>query len=134
MSDRKEKEMLKRPIFQKLCAEKKTGYQNRIQTPDGLTYWQMDGRTEGRKDGRTDVWKFTPVFYRTSALWGRCPALNPLSQQIIPSRARVSLTICYPWITSSMPLAQTEIFFFIFGMEWCFHMSRLLRLSYLRLV
>ena len=27
----------------------------------------------GRKDGRTDVWKFPPVFYRTSALWGRCP-------------------------------------------------------------
>ena len=36
-----------------------------------------DGRTEGRKDGwkdgRTDVSKFPPVFYRTSALWGRCP-------------------------------------------------------------
>ena len=28
---------------------------------------------EGRMDGRTDVWKFTPVSYRTSALWGRCP-------------------------------------------------------------
>ena len=24
-------------------------------------------------DGRTDVSKFPPVFYRTSALWGRCP-------------------------------------------------------------
>ena len=23
-----------------------------------------------------DVWKFTPVSYRTSALWGRCPALT----------------------------------------------------------
>ena len=36
-----------------------------------------DGRTEGgkdgRKDGRTDVSKFPPVSYRTSALWGRCP-------------------------------------------------------------
>ena len=36
-----------------------------------------DGRTDGRTDGwtyiRTDVWKFTPVSYRTSALWGRCP-------------------------------------------------------------
>ena len=31
------------------------------------------GGTDGRKDGRTDVWKFPPVFYRTSALWGRCP-------------------------------------------------------------
>ena len=33
--------------------------------------------------GRTDiwtngVWKFTPLSYRTSALWGRCPALTPL--------------------------------------------------------
>ena len=32
-----------------------------------------DGRKDGRKDGRTDVSKFPPVFYRTSALWGRCP-------------------------------------------------------------
>ena len=31
------------------------------------------GGTEGRTDGRMDVWKFPPVFYRTSALWGRCP-------------------------------------------------------------
>ena len=31
------------------------------------------GRMYGRTDGRTDVWKFTPVSYRTSALWGRCP-------------------------------------------------------------
>ena len=27
----------------------------------------------GGTDGRTDVWKFPPVFYRTSALWGRYP-------------------------------------------------------------
>ena len=27
----------------------------------------------GHTDGRMDVWKFTPVSYRTSALWGRCP-------------------------------------------------------------
>ena len=32
-----------------------------------------DGRTDGQKDGRMDVWKFTPVSYRTSALWGCCP-------------------------------------------------------------
>ena len=32
-----------------------------------------DGRTDGRTYVRTDVWKFTPVSYRTSALWGRCP-------------------------------------------------------------
>ena len=36
---------------------------------DGRT----DGRKDGRKDGRTDVSKFPPVSYRTSALWGRCP-------------------------------------------------------------
>ena len=39
--------------------------------------WVLDGPrgggTDGRKDGRTDVWKFPPVSYRTSALWGRCP-------------------------------------------------------------
>ena len=34
-----------------------------------------------------DVWKFTIVSYRTSALWGRCPALTPLLQLITPSRA-----------------------------------------------
>ena len=34
-----------------------------------------------------DVWKFTPVSYRTSALWGRCPALTPLLQLITSSRA-----------------------------------------------
>ena len=34
-----------------------------------------------------DVWKFTPVSYRTSALWGRCPALTPIFQLITPSRA-----------------------------------------------
>ena len=33
----------------------------------------LKGGADGRTDGRTDVWKFTPVFYRTSALWGRCP-------------------------------------------------------------
>ena len=31
------------------------------------------GGGDGRTDGRTDVWKFTPVSYRISALWGRCP-------------------------------------------------------------
>merc|ERR1712002_1360442 len=31
------------------------------------------GRTDGRTYVRTDVRKFTPVSYRTSALWGRCP-------------------------------------------------------------
>ena len=25
-----------------------------------------------RTDGQKDIWKFTPVSYRTSALWGRC--------------------------------------------------------------
>merc|ERR1712002_1282636 len=31
------------------------------------------GRTDGRTYVRTDVRKFAPVSYRTSALWGRCP-------------------------------------------------------------
>ena len=34
-----------------------------------------------------DVRKFTPVSCRTSALWGRCPALTPLLQLITQSRA-----------------------------------------------
>ena len=34
-----------------------------------------------------DVWKFTPVSYRTLALWSRCPALTPFLQPITPSRA-----------------------------------------------
>ena len=33
----------------------------------------MDGRMDGRMDGQTDVWKFTPVSYRTWAFWGCCP-------------------------------------------------------------
>ena len=33
------------------------------------------------------VWKFTPMFYRTSALWGPCPTLIPLLHWIIPSGA-----------------------------------------------
>ena len=34
-----------------------------------------------------DVRKFTPVSYRTSALWGCCPAFTPHLQLITPSRA-----------------------------------------------
>ena len=46
---------------------------------DGWTDKQMKGRTDRRtdgwKDGRTEGWTSgnSPVFYRTSALWGRCP-------------------------------------------------------------
>ena len=28
---------------------------------------------DGQTDGKTEVWKFPPVFYRTLALWGPCP-------------------------------------------------------------
>ena len=34
-----------------------------------------------------DVCKFTPVSYRTLALWGCCPTLTTLLQLITPSRA-----------------------------------------------
>ena len=34
-----------------------------------------------------DVRKFTPMSYRTSVLWGHCPALTQLLQLITPSRA-----------------------------------------------
>ena len=46
-----------------------------------------DVQTYDRTDGQTDVRKFTPVSYRTSALWGRFPALTQLPQLITPSRA-----------------------------------------------
>ena len=39
----------------------------------GKLWGGTEGWTDGRTDGRTDIWKFTPVSYRTSALWGRCP-------------------------------------------------------------
>ena len=29
---------------------------------------------------RTDVWKFTPLSYRTSALWDRCPKRGPVQR------------------------------------------------------
>ena len=32
-----------------------------------------DRRTYGWTELWMDIWKFTPVSYRTSALWGRCP-------------------------------------------------------------
>ena len=38
---------------------------------------------DGRKDGRTDVWRFTPVSYKTSALWGRCPKSNSSKAMIV---------------------------------------------------
>ena len=31
-------------------------------------------------DGRTDIWNFTPVFYRTLTLWGRCPETTRYSK------------------------------------------------------
>ena len=40
---------------------------------ENLIIEKIQGGTNGRMDGRTDVRKFTPVSYRTSALWGRCP-------------------------------------------------------------
>ena len=42
-----------------------------------------------------NVWKFIPVFYRISALGGRCPALTPLLQ----AGYWVPLTMGNPWIT-----------------------------------
>ena len=45
----------------------------RIEKVQGGTDGRTDIRTDGRTYVRTDVRKFTPVSYRTSALWGRCP-------------------------------------------------------------
>ena len=45
-------------------------------------------------DPSQDVWKFTPLFYRTSTLWGRCPALTPLLQLIALNRASGTADQC----------------------------------------
>ena len=55
-----------------------------MQNSYGIT-WKV--ATKASNMPSQDVWKFTPVSYRTSALWGRCPALTPLLQLITPSRA-----------------------------------------------
>ena len=48
----------------------------------------MENCLEGLKYAFSqDVRKFTPVSYRTLALWGRCPAPTQLLQLITPSRA-----------------------------------------------
>ena len=45
-----------------------------LKEPDlGLSGLSGGGRMDGRTDGWMDRQKFTPVSYRTSALWGRCP-------------------------------------------------------------
>ena len=50
---------------------------------------------------RMDVRKFTPVSYRTSSPWGRCPALAPLLKLIfqvgnwVPLTMSNSLMTCY---------------------------------------
>ena len=43
--------------------------------------------------------------YRTSALWGRCPALTPLLQLSLQAGHRVPLTMCNPWMTCSALLS-----------------------------
>ena len=40
-----------------------------------------NGRTEGRTDGRL---KIPPVFYRTSALWSRCPKKKRVGESQLP--------------------------------------------------
>ena len=40
---------------------------------ENLRLGKLQGGMEGRMEERIDVWKFTPLSYRTSALWGRCP-------------------------------------------------------------
>ena len=44
----------------------------------GLRRW---GGTYGRTDGRKDVRNLSPVPYRTSALWGRCPKRHHLGSR-----------------------------------------------------
>ena len=50
-------------------------------------------------DKRTDVSKFPPVFYRTSVLWGRCPALTLSLHWITSSRASYTAAVSYTHLT-----------------------------------
>ena len=52
-----------------------------------FSFLTSSGYQISRKNWSLDVWKFNPVSYRTSALWGHYPALTPLLQLITPSRA-----------------------------------------------
>ena len=45
-----------------------------------------------------DVWKFIPVYYKTSALSCRCTAVHLHLELITVSEA--PLTMCDPWMTS----------------------------------
>ena len=60
-----------------------------------------------------DVWKFTPVSYRTSALWGRCPALTPLLQVITPGRASG---------TADHVRSLDDLFFLLSSSPFSFHL------------
>ena len=63
-----------------------------------------------------DVWKFTPVSYRTSALWGRCPALTPLLQLSLQAGLRVPLTTCDPWMTCFLCLYLCSDFLYFLSL------------------
>ena len=47
-----------------------------------------DGQTDGQMYGRADIWKFTPVSYRTSALWGCCPKRIELNELNKPNELK----------------------------------------------
>ena len=85
--------------------------------------WEAWGeQIYGRTDGQKDVWKFTPVSYVTSALWGRCPkkwqktAFKILfcvwggeGQRSVGGAGRVTCLIC-PWISFRFPTPKSPKF------------------------
>ena len=54
------------------------------------------GRTYGQTDAWTDVWKFTPVYYRTSALWGT---------------VQRSIDLHFEWVKKKSSRRGTQFFF-----------------------
>ena len=74
---------------------------------DRRTKGWMDEKMDGRTHRRTDVSKF-PMFYRTSALWGRCSKRAKRGRtriereeeeedQVIQGSHMVSITQCPAW-------------------------------------
>ena len=73
----------------------------------------LGGGTEGGKDGRTDIWKFTPVSYRTSALWGRCPK-NGRRYQLETNFNRFLRQLCIQLLTWYKFVAHFTYFSYCF--------------------
>ena len=80
-SNRGLKSALSMPPWPQICS---SGQKSALQT---FAFNNLNHSSQAWYIPPQDVRKFTPVSYRTSALWGRCPALTPLLHLITASRA-----------------------------------------------